>query len=414
MALRWLLVAALIAPTAKAADRIEHRTPGGIVFVVTADGLSSIRKGDTVVAEGGWYGWNAGPVWFGTGAMDVLAYGYYAKDVYPKVVADIREKSLDVLGPAHARVRHAQPHAIVTCDYRFSGEDVTVRARMDNLHETAEIRVPAFGGLKFTFARPPDGILPVWHMSYLAHSKIDPIFHPSHLNRIGGSYASDGQVGVGLSPREPNLGRTLFFWDYDGWEADQRAAVPVRWLTYLRAESIPPGGARTFEMVLRVSANTDWRHLLAPYKQHFRAVLGDRRYTPDHRVMAVAHINRDPKSISKENPYGFHGGMRRFDLEKGIAEFCDTVIPGLQKANGQGLIIWGQGGQHPRGRCTAPTSTSSRPRSSATGPSSRSGSLQPTSNWASARGPDTCTSRWRGAVTARATSTPTIRGIWPS
>jgi hypothetical protein len=102
-------------------------------------------------------------------------------------------------------------------------------------------------------------------------------------------------------------------------------------------------------MTLRVSPNTDWRHLLAPYKRHFRSVLGERRYTPDHRIVAVAHVNRNPEAISAENPYGFHGGMRRFDLEQGVAEFCDTVIPGLQKANGQGLILWGQGGQHPRG-----------------------------------------------------------------
>ena len=70
------------------------QTPAGIAFRVTAEGLSEIRFGQNVLARGGWSVFNAEP-WFkdaGTGRVE-------AKD---------REKSIEVLGPKHARVRHVK------------------------------------------------------------------------------------------------------------------------------------------------------------------------------------------------------------------------------------------------------------------------------------------------------------------
>ena len=324
-----------------------HEGPNGLKYTVTADGLSHIDLAGRTLATGGWYAWNAGPVWFGAGSRDVLAYGHYSQAVYAALVKDITSKTLETLGEGQARVRHEQPHVTAVYDYTFAGEDVTIAARIENRHPSATLAMPAMGGLRFTFARPPDGHMVVWHTSYLRHIG-KAAFHPSHANRIGGSYAVDGAAGVGATPIETGLARTLLFWDYDGWAADQRQAVPVRWLTYVRAQPIPAGGAMTFKVRLRASTRTDWQHLLAPYKAHFLATFGPVRYKADHRAMVVAHVNRNVEAIGPDNPYGFHGGFRRLDLPDQVKAFCDRVVPGLQAAGGQGVIIWGQTGEERR------------------------------------------------------------------
>jgi hypothetical protein len=146
------------------------------------------------------------------------------------------------------------------------------------------------------------------------------------------------------------LERSLLFWDYDMWNPDTEERKANRWLSYLRDESIPPGGARTLTMKLRVGPNTDWRHLLQPYKEQFLDAFGEKTYRTDFRCVAVAHVNRNQEAIGPNNPYGFHGGFRRLDKADEVKNLCDLIIPGLKKANGHGLIIWGQGGQEPRGQ----------------------------------------------------------------
>lgn len=346
-------LAAAGTPAPGGAESLVWQAPGGVTLTVTADGLSSIRLKDRVVAAGGWYAWNAGPAWFGLGTKDVLAYGGYSRDVYAAVAHDVAEKSIEVLGPTRARVRHVQPHAVATYEYAFDGEDVTLQARLENHHPTADLAVPAFGGLEFTFRRLPEGHMIVWHMSYL-QAITRGAFHPSHQNKLGGSYATDGTAGIGLTPIETGLARTLLFWDFADWNPGKRENVPVRWLSYLRADPIPAGGALTFKMKMRVSARTGWQHLLAPYKDHFAATFGAVRYAANARLVAVAHVNRNVESITPDNPYGFHGGFRRLDLPEGAGAVCDLLIPALKEANGQGLIFWGQGGENPRGAMYRP------------------------------------------------------------
>jgi hypothetical protein len=323
--------------------------PGGVQFTVTADGLSSIRVGERVVARGGWYAWNAGPSWFGRGTKDVLVYPGYSAEVYRAVAQGVADKRLEILSPTQARVRHVQPQVVTTYDYTFAGEDVTIQARVENNHPTAELTTPAFGGLRFTFTREPTGDLKAWHISYL-QAAFGNVFHPSSLNKIGGSYAADETVGVGLTPMRTGLAPTLFLWDYDAWNPTTVERKANRWLTYVRPAPIPAGGALTFSMQLRVSRTTTWQHLLGPYKAHFLATFGPKRYATDFRAVGVAHVNRNPEAIGPGNPYGFHGGPRRLDTKDGVEAFCAMTLPGLAKANGQGLIIWGQTGQEPRGQ----------------------------------------------------------------
>jgi len=334
-----LLLPLQLAPAlAGGQDSLLVQAPGGIAFSVTADGLSSIRLGDREVAKGGWRAINA--EWM---------FGLGSRKVDDKLV----EKSIEVVAPNRARVRHVQKDMAATFDYAFDGEDVTIVARVENNHPTEELAIPGFGGLRFVFNRPPTGLMLVWHYSYLAHIRREA-FHPSHPNRVGGSYATDDAVGIGLTPLGTGLQRTFFFWDYVDWNPGRREKIPERLLYYLRGESIPPQGARTFAMKLRVSPDRDWKHLLQPYKDHFLATFGPVQYRADQRLVAVAHVNRNIESISKENPYGFHGGFRRLDLAEGVKAFCGLLIPALKEANGQGVILWGQGGENPRGAMYRP------------------------------------------------------------
>ena len=98
---------------------LSYRSPEGIVFRVTADGLASIRLDDRDLAAGSWSVFNA-EGWFkdsGSGRVDTKTLG---------------EKSIEVLGERRARVRHARGDVVCTADYSFDGEDLTVSARVDN------------------------------------------------------------------------------------------------------------------------------------------------------------------------------------------------------------------------------------------------------------------------------------------
>jgi hypothetical protein len=65
--------------------------------------------------------------------------------------------------------------------------------------------------------------------------------------------------------------------------------------------------------------------------------------------VATDYLNESQQAISAGNPYGFHGGFRRIDTAEGARSFCNLVLPVLQSNNSQGIIVWGQGGDDPRG-----------------------------------------------------------------
>lgn len=345
-----LAVLATLAPFADAAEKkhrpgepLRHATPAGVAFEVTADGLSSIRYKGRQLATGDWAAFNA-ESWFkdsGSGAVRID----------PKAI----EKSIvesDV--EAHtARVRHASGDVVCTYDYAFDGEDVTISARIENHHASEPLNVVGFRGLTFAFDRPATGLMNVQHVSYFQAHGVG-LMHPGHWSRIGGSHAADESVGVGVSPWNTGMSRTLILWDYNDWAPEKREKDPRRKLIYFAQGPVPPRGAATFDLRLRVSPDRDWRHLLSPYKEHFQRTYGPVQYNADPRWIATDYLNHSVKAIARDNPYGFHGGHRRIDTPAGAKRFCDTLIPGLKKANGQGVIVWGQGGEDPRGAMYRP------------------------------------------------------------
>lgn len=313
-------------------DSFEYKSPTGVAFVVTAEGLSSIRVGDRELAKGSWRASNA-EGWFKHGSG--------------KVAADkITAKSLEVLDAAHARVRHVQEDITAVYDYRFDSEDVTISARLENANETEPMEVVQFSGLSFVFDRKPLGVMNSQHVTYFQAHGVAKC-HPGEWSPIGGSYAVDSSAGVGLSPWRTGLTRTLILWYYTDWKKQDQSLD--RQLKYFVVSPVPPRGAAAFDFRMRVSTNTDWKHLLAPYKEHFAATFGPVQYHSDNCWIATMYANRNREAIAPQNPYGFHPGANRLDLPEGIKALCDRQLAGFASGGGQGLILWGQGGEEVRG-----------------------------------------------------------------
>lgn len=316
------------------AQSLTYTAPGNITLTVTADGLSSIRLGDRELAKGSWTAFNA-EAWFKDSGSKKVQFGKPA------------ERSIEILNDRRARVRHAAGDVVCTYDYTFDGEDLLISTRVENNHADAPVNVLGFTGLTFTFDRIPTGLLRNQHISYFQAHGLG-LCHPGHWSPIGGSYAMDDSAGVGISPWNTGLVRTLILWDYD-WAADKREKSLTRRPIYFINQPIPARGAATVDLRLRFSPNRDWKHLLDPYRQHFQRTFGPVRYKADSRWIATDYLNHSQKAISPTNPYGFHGQHRRIDTPDGAKLFCDTLIPKIKDANGQGVIVWGQGGDDPRG-----------------------------------------------------------------
>lgn len=321
------------------AQSLVHRTPGNIELEITADGLSAIRCGGRQLATGGWSVFNGGN-WFKDQASGVDT-------------ATFSEKSIERKADGTAIVRHVRGDLVCTATYAFDGEDVLISTRIENRHLSDAVNVVGFSGLTFDFNRPPDGLMMVQHITYFQAHGIG-LCHPGQWARFGGSYAIDGEVGVATTPWRTGLMQTLTLWDYGSWEPDRRENDPQRKLLYFAVAPIPARGVRTLDFKLRVSANRDWQHLLQPYREHFQATFGPVRYHCDYRWIASDYVNKNQEAITATNPYGFYDGFRRIDTTEGVAAFCDKLVPALTENGGQGIILWGQGGDDPRGAMYRP------------------------------------------------------------
>ena len=208
---------------------LEYRTPQGANFVITAEGLASIEYGGRELARGGWSVFS-GDGWFGKKPGVVKAN-------------QLLEKRFEKLDDRHARVVHVKEDVTCTMDYSFDGEDVSISARIENRHPDAPLEVTGFGGLVFTFGKQPEGLMCEQHISYFQAHGIR-LCHPSGFSRIGGSYAQDGTVGVGVSPGRTGLIHTLILWDYTDWNQGKREKLPSRRLLYFVANPVPARGRR--------------------------------------------------------------------------------------------------------------------------------------------------------------------------
>ena len=336
-ALSFLVVCSF---TASEAEPFRYKSPQGVVFAVDTNGLTAIEHEGRQIASGGWEFFDAAP-WFKE-----------FKDA-PRKPAYKTQKSCETLDDQTVRVRHAGRELVALFTYRFKGEDVSISTHVENNRRNRPVEVAGFRGLTVHFSSPPRGRLPVQHISYFQAHGVR-LCHPGDWMKIGGTYATDGRIGVGTSPQYDGLKRTLTLWDYSGWGKNQRENVPARRLLYFAVDRVPPRGANTFDFVLRVSPNTNWENLLSPYRDHFRRTFGRVRYKADYRPTASDYLNHSQRVVSEQNPYGFHGGLRRIDLPETARKYGREIPPKIAAFGGQGMLWWGFAGDDPRGAMYRP------------------------------------------------------------
>jgi hypothetical protein len=316
-------------------DRLDYRTPAGVTYVVTVDGLSEVRLGDRTLARGGWR--------FGVGDR---RWGFPPGHD----AAAVTEKSVDVVSPTEARVRHVHSHATVRHTFTFAGEDVRIESYVENRHPTAAIEVAAFTGPTVDFGRAPVGLLPNFHPTHTASAGVS-FMHPGGI-RIGGSYGVGDGFGVGAAPHAAGRFPTAILWDWD-WQLLEKS--PARTPTLFVHAPVPAGGARTFAVTFRFSPDTAWTHLLDPYRRHLHATLGDRtRYDrPTQLPLVQGVMNGTEAQRGPTNPYAYDAN-RRLDSIYGVTSYLAGIAPAMRAIRAQGLVIWGQGGLHPRGAMYRP------------------------------------------------------------
>jgi hypothetical protein len=276
---------------------------------------------------------------------------------------------LEVLSRTHAVVRQRKDDLLCVFDYTFAGEDLTISARIENQHQDAPLEVTGFSGLTFAFDRPPTGLFQAMHPTYSQAHGIE-VCHPSFQTPIGGSWAADDKVGVGFSPWKTGLERTLILLDYGSWEPDKRDHDPVRKLLYFCPAPIPPRGARTFDLRIRVSPNRAWQHLLEPYREHFQNTFGPVRYQADPRWIATDYLNASQQAISPSNPYGSKGRIGALTPRKARGPSATSSSPRSGPTMARASSCGARGATTRAAACIGPTSTCSRRKSRRSGPTS--------------------------------------------
>jgi hypothetical protein len=307
----------------------------GVAFTVTGDGLSRITLGGKVVARGGVRFFNPGA------QCPTIANGVK--------VADVANATVEPVDAATVRVRQVQGDVTVTYTYAFADEDVRIKAKVENNAPRDDLPMVGFTGLQFIFAKTPRGILCERPLAQLDardqwfRGGIIAQCHPSYAVPIGGCYQEDGALGVGGTPLNTGIAQTLIH----GLPVQPVDGQFARTLEYLQPRRVPREGAATVEFLLRVSANTDWKHLLAPYKAHFTATYGAVRYRSDNRPLVMHCVASSDYHVTPLNPLGYQGAD--FTTADGVNRYCDGMIAQMKKANAQGVVLWGLGGWEPRG-----------------------------------------------------------------
>ncbi len=311
-------------------DSFEYAAEDGYKFTIQADGIA-ILLGEQTIAKGRVRAID-GSAWFRAGTQPL----HWNSDAL-----DVVEKRSE----KHASLSCSQSNLSSTIDFTFQGQDVLIKTRLEN-NSDKEIEVVGIELPAFRFEQEPTGYLPSYDASYIQSIGIK-FAHPSHYVRLGGSFASDEHFGVGVTPWKTGLTRSLLLWETKNNSNSHRA------LRYLIPSKLPAGSAVTIQMVLRISRNRDWKHLLTPYQQHFSQTVSTIQYEPNHRPF-VQFAAVDKALVTSNNPFGFNGNQRRFDTVSGTISFGRMVLPGLHKSQSQGVMFWALGGYDQRGAMYRP------------------------------------------------------------
>ena len=147
-------------------EQLVYRTPQGVEFTITREGLNSVRYQQRELAHGHWSLFNA-DAWFSKKGEAAVKIG------------KVEESRCEPRGEREARVTHRQGDVSAIYDYSFEGEDLTISCHVEN-HADAAIGASGFGGLEFAFARTgrldADTAYLVFHGPRLAVVPSEPLF----------------------------------------------------------------------------------------------------------------------------------------------------------------------------------------------------------------------------------------------
>ena len=310
-----------------------YGTPEGVRLTVTPEGLSRIHGRGKQVAQGHWKAAGADAM-FGPRKTGLLDNAPETHDF----------KRID---DAHASVRHVYPRVTVNYEYEFSGEDLSITARIHNEHPDKDIEAVRFGGLNFRFGQePPGGIYRTFSDRELNRLKAGAC-HPSRHMPVGGTATIGKTFGVGVAPIRHGLSPALVNWSAGGGRHDRPR--PEMTLQYYVPQTVWAEGARTFRLRLRISPRTGWKHLLAPYRQTFNETFGEARYKPSPRPLVHVTHPSSYRAVGGNNLYGFNDQKRRFDRRKNVAHFIETKLPRIKQWGAQGVVFTGMAGLDKRG-----------------------------------------------------------------
>lgn len=222
---------------------------------------------------------------------------------------------------------------------------LTVKQHQEDLHFEATIhnRSPetlslwGVDGWNFLFPESPKGYANDyrWNMEYLRANGLSTM-HPSYWYRLACSYQTTPSWGIGLTPDGLGVHRSLWY-----WHATPQPGAKERRLTFLVEKPVLPKQMITVRWIWRISAQTDWQHLLTPYREQHLRTFGPLRYHPDHRPV-IQGLRCDPTHTAADNPYGYvPNSPWRFDRREGALSYGRTMSQAAVEAGCQGLIAWG-------------------------------------------------------------------------
>ncbi|MFP4028979.1 MAG: hypothetical protein ACLFWL_14405 [Candidatus Brocadiia bacterium] len=339
--------------TAGEDDSFHHTTPSGLTCIITKNGLTAIRVGDRTIAKGRWR-LDSSPMW---------AAEKPVPSVTPPTLSPGPIESSDVkkLSAEQARVRHVHANLTVVYDYIFEGDDLRIAARVENPNRQTDLRAAAFGGLEFVSPEELNGLMMHHPTSRLRKERL-ALFHPSPETPIGASYVTGKSFGIGLCPVTRETTPTLLRWQ------KSRGNETVQ-LSYVVSASAKAEGARTYQLLIRLSDQTDWKYLLGPWRRRLAAMFGEVRYPYDIRPIIYHPVRTQPvkpgegsgttlwncapgpwgESKTPDNPLGYAHGEVRFDRPQYVRDYVDGILPDLKKANARGLVFRQLGGYDPKG-----------------------------------------------------------------
>ena len=332
-----LLTLALVVGASTATFGKDFRLPSGYVVTLDEDGVSSVSFGGKQVA---------------TGNVQLLdGTWFYEPWVTRSYTPAVTSKSVAYLSNG-ANVTHNYSgvlKALAVYSYTITGDDILVSVKVTNQSSNPSTIV-AFRSPRFLFS------------NWAADSSNQLGYDQGHTQAHGVqlSYPSVNVPFAATYVRATSTsGAPINFCTWSSESPDERFMtmafgiypLPGLSLGNFFFKAIPAFGSQSFRFSYRFSSSKDAHVLLQSYKDHLRAQLPI-EYNPDVRPLAqFASINSS--YIRPDNPYGYNDGgggiFRRFDTLAGCKDYVAKLVPPMQQANFQGMIMWQPQGINPRG-----------------------------------------------------------------